>query len=81
MMDTSYSSTGEISSIAPLHPPPWYFYDDRDGIYSFSGHRVVSLPFYSATKFAVTAITEGLRQELRQMKSSIKVTVRVCSIY
>ncbi|CAB1347924.1 unnamed protein product, partial [Coregonus sp. 'balchen'] len=37
-----------------------------------SGHRVVSSAdtnFYSATKYAVTALTEGLRQELREAKN------------
>ena len=46
---------------------------------SLSGHRVTNvtpnLHFYCATKYAVTAITEGLRQELRDKKSNIKVTV------
>ena len=32
---------------------------------------------YAATKHAVRAITEGVRQELREMKSSVKVTVRI----
>uniref|UniRef100_H2ZIJ3 Dehydrogenase/reductase SDR family member 11 n=1 Tax=Ciona savignyi TaxID=51511 RepID=H2ZIJ3_CIOSA len=43
-------------------------------INSMSGHRVSGLIFYSATKFAVTALTEGLRQELRATKSHIRVT-------
>ena len=44
---------------------------------SMSGHRILPNPnlhFYSATKYAVTALTESLRQELRAMKSSVKVS-------
>ncbi|XP_006213377.2 dehydrogenase/reductase SDR family member 11 [Vicugna pacos] len=46
-------------------------------ISSMSGHRVLPLSethFYSATKFAVTALTEGLRQELREAQSHIRAT-------
>ena len=53
-------------------PKEYYYYC------SMSGHRVASNPatsFYSATKFAVTALTEGLRKELRDQKSNIKITV------
>jgi NADP-dependent 3-hydroxy acid dehydrogenase YdfG len=43
-----------------------------------SGHRVVPSPtghFYAATKFAVTALNEGIRNELREIKSHIRSTV------
>ncbi|KAM4701670.1 dehydrogenase/reductase SDR family member 11 isoform 2-T2 [Discoglossus pictus] len=46
-------------------------------INSMSGHRVVPssvMHFYSATKYAVTAMTEGLRQELREEKTHIRAT-------
>jgi short-subunit dehydrogenase len=32
--------------------------------------------FYAATKHAVSALTEGLRQELREANTRIRVTVR-----
>ncbi|XP_053310297.1 dehydrogenase/reductase SDR family member 11 isoform X1 [Spea bombifrons] len=46
-------------------------------INSMSGHRVLPnsvTHFYSATKYAVTAMTEGLRQELREEQSHIRAT-------
>ncbi|XP_077021175.1 dehydrogenase/reductase SDR family member 11 isoform X3 [Tamandua tetradactyla] len=42
-----------------------------------SGHRVEPQPmvhFYSASKYAVTALTEGLRQELREAQTHIRAT-------
>ncbi|XP_040902296.1 dehydrogenase/reductase SDR family member 11-like [Toxotes jaculatrix] len=46
-------------------------------INSMSGHRVIpsaDVHFYSATKYAVTALTEGLRQELREANTHIRAT-------
>ena len=47
-----------------------------------SGHRIVvgtANHFYTATKHAVTAITEGIRQELRELNTNIRVAVSVQS--
>lgn len=51
-------------------------------INSVAGHKVPELPalalsVYPASKFAVTALAETLRQELRYTGSKIKVTVRI----
>ncbi|KAM6987505.1 dehydrogenase/reductase SDR family member 11-like [Tautogolabrus adspersus] len=46
-------------------------------INSILGHCVIQNPethFYSSTKYAVTALTEGLRQELLEAKTHIRVT-------
>ncbi|XP_046368853.2 dehydrogenase/reductase SDR family member 11-like [Haliotis rufescens] len=43
-------------------------------INSLSGHRVGKSHFYSATKYAVTSLTEGIRWELRGINSHIRVT-------
>ena len=44
-------------------------------ISSMSGHRVpLSSGVYAASKYAVSALTEGLRQELREAKKNIKIS-------
>ncbi len=43
-------------------------------ISSMSGHRVPGSGMYSASKFAVRALTEGLRQELRANQSAIRIS-------
>ena len=39
------------------------------------GHLSVRNHFYGCTKHAVRALTEGHRQELRELKSNIRVAV------
>ncbi|KAF2880510.1 hypothetical protein ILUMI_25663 [Ignelater luminosus] len=41
---------------------------------SIAGHKAVNFNMYSASKFAVTALTETLRQELNSIGSKIKIT-------
>ena len=70
MMGMSLTSIGDGSVLEWLADSLFY--------HSTSGHRVgtrASTHFYTATKFAVTAVTEGVRQELREMKSNCRVTV------
>ncbi|XP_058838956.1 farnesol dehydrogenase-like [Topomyia yanbarensis] len=46
-------------------------------INSIAGHKVLPFPhmnMYAASKYAVTAITETMRNELREMHSKVKVT-------
>lgn len=53
-------------------------------INSINGHQVSVLPqsnVYSASKFAVTALTETLRKELVGLGSKIKVTVSITSLF
>ena len=58
--------------------PHVILYSLTPSLFSTTGHQVY--PFadnmYTATKYAVTALTEGLRQELRAIKSKIRITVR-----
>lgn len=54
-----------------ISPPPFCS--------SICGHIVINsgdIHFYTATKYAVSALTEGLRQELREAKTHIRATVR-----
>lgn len=50
-----------------------------------SGHRIPPFKggtthFYSSTKFAVNAITEATRRELRELKTHIRVAVSIFTL-
>jgi len=52
-------------------------------VFSNAGHRVPNmgnpiLNVYPASKYAVTALTESLRQELNFLKTKIRVSVSFC---
>ena len=50
---------------------------------SVAGHKIVPIPntyMYSASKHAVTVLTEGLRKELQEQNSNIRVTVSITLI-
>lgn len=52
-------------------------------INSVGGHKVPNIPnlnVYPASKFAVTALTETLRQELNSIGSKIKITVSIIKL-
>lgn len=75
MLDVNVFALAVVTREALIHFP------DQGGhvvnISSMSGHRVPGKGgFYAATKFAVRAMTEGLRQELRAAGNQ----TRVCSI-
>ena len=72
-MQTAVSMTLIINTVFTLYCP----------VYSMSAHRVIPNAkghFYSATKFAVRALLEGMRNELREMNSQIRVAVRIYSM-
>lgn len=58
---------------------------DRFSFFSVLGHRIPDLPVplfnvYPASKYALTAITQTIRQELAFQRANIKLTVRTISI-
>ncbi len=74
MRDTCSLLTGELMHL--LYTTEHFIY-----YYSILGHTIATASptsnsyFYSATKHSVTALTEGVRRELRAMKSNVRVTV------
>ena len=39
---------------------------------------IKNVHFYGATKYMITALTEGIRNELREKKTHTRVTVKEC---
>ncbi|KAB7500687.1 Dehydrogenase/reductase SDR family member 11 [Armadillidium nasatum] len=49
-----------------------------DILLTTGGHRIPNMPgahFYCGTKFALMAVSEGLRQEMRELKSHIRISI------
>ncbi|RXG56132.1 hypothetical protein Avbf_07217, partial [Armadillidium vulgare] len=43
-----------------------------------AGHVILNYEdfhFYTATKYALNAVSEGLRQEMRELKSHIRISI------
>jgi len=48
------------------------------------GHFIIPYPgmfMYTASKHSVTVLTEGLRKELSDLKSNIRITVRLYLVF
>ena len=48
---------------------------------SVVGHKVGNKIMYAASKHALTVVNEGVRRELREMKSNVKITVSNISLF
>lgn len=77
MLDLNVVALCHLTSLAVKHMEEKGVEGHILHISSEGGHFVIpmkELHFYSATKFAVRALTEGLRMELKDLNTKIKVT-------